>query len=216
MLVLGLALSPVVSRGVHAQVLFGSIVGSVTDSSGAAVPGAQIRVTQKETNESREVTTNDAGGYNLSTLPAGTYDIAVSKAGFRTFVAQETRLSLNTVVRVDAVLQVGTQSESVTVSAEAAQLQTDRSDVHGDFSTKQITDLPQPTRTYQGVMALMTGVAPPTASSGETTIQENPCKSRLTAPAAAAPMYASMVSATRIPGCSSIPRTFPRTKLFRP
>src|SRR5690242_17059600 len=126
----------------RAQVLFGSIVGTVTDSSGAAVPQAAVKVTNEETNETREVESNDAGGYVLSTLPAGTYTVSISKTGFRAFTAQRTPLTLNTVVRVDAVLQVGTQAESVTVVSDAIQLQTDRADVHGEFSTKQIEDIP--------------------------------------------------------------------------
>jgi hypothetical protein len=173
-LVLGIALTTVVSRIADAQVLFGSIVGSVTDASGAAVPNAQVKVTNQETNETREVATNDAGGYVLSTLPAGTYNVSVSKTGFRTFTAQHTPLSLNTVVRIDAALQVGTQSDSVTVTAESIQLQTDRADVHGDFTSKQLIETPQPTRTYQGILALMTGVAPPTANGGG---NNNPGKS---------------------------------------
>ena len=175
----------------RAQVLFGSIVGTVTDSSGAAVPQAAVKVTNQETNETREVETNDAGGYVLSTLPAGTYNVAISKTGFRAFTAQRTPLTLNTVVRVDAVLQVGTQAESVTVVSDAIQLQTDRADVHGEFSTKQIEDIPQATRTYQGILQLMPGVAPPTANGGGT---NNPGKSfqiTQTAPAAAPPTSAS-------------------------
>jgi hypothetical protein len=157
-----------------AQVLFGSIVGNVTDASGAGIPQATVRVTQQETNESREVHTNDTGGFVFSTLPAGTYTVSVSKTGFRTFTAQNTPLSLNTVVRVDATLQIGAQSESVSVSAEAAPLQTDRSDVHQDFTDRQIADIPQATRSYQGMLAYMPGIAPPTASSGGT---NNPGKS---------------------------------------
>ena len=65
-----------------AQVLYGSIVGSVTDSSGAAIQGAEVQVTQKETNETREATTNEAGGYTLSTVVAGTHTVSISKIGF--------------------------------------------------------------------------------------------------------------------------------------
>src|ERR1700730_16806880 len=68
----------------NAQTLYGSIVGNVTDSSGAAVVGANVKVTQIETSESREVKTNDSGGYTLTTVPAGTYTVAITQAGFRT------------------------------------------------------------------------------------------------------------------------------------
>lgn len=72
----------------EAQVLFGSIVGNVTDASGAAVPDATVKVTQRESNESGEVKTNESGGFVLSTLPAGTYDITISKGGFRSYTAK--------------------------------------------------------------------------------------------------------------------------------
>ncbi|HWB86510.1 MAG TPA: TonB-dependent receptor [Bryobacteraceae bacterium] len=157
-----------------AQVLFGSIVGNVTDATGAAVPGATVRVSSQQTNETREVTTNDAGGYVLSTLPAGTYRVSVTKTGFRTFNAEETPLNVNTVVRVDAVLQLGAQTETVTVTAASAPLQTDRADVHGEFTPQQIAEIPQPTRTYEGLLQNMPGIAPPTANGGG---NNNPGKS---------------------------------------
>jgi hypothetical protein len=171
---LGLLFTVCTSWRGEAQVLFGSIVGNVTDTSGAAVPDAVVKVTQRETTESREVKTNESGGFVLSTLPAGTYDITISKTGFRSYTSQSNQLSLNTVVRVDASLQVGVQTESVTVTADAAPLQTDRADVHTDITGQQITDIPQPTRTYEGMLAYMPGIAPPTASSGGT---NNPGKS---------------------------------------
>ncbi|MCU1258559.1 MAG: TonB-dependent receptor family protein [Bryobacterales bacterium] len=151
-----------------AQVLYGSIVGSVTDSSGAAIQGAEVKVTQKETNETREATTNEAGGYTLSTVVAGTYTVSISKIGFRTFVTQNALVRLNTVVRVDAALEIGAQTQEVLITAQSAELQTDRADVHAEFATKSIVDLPQPTRTYQGVLALIPGFAPPVASTGGT------------------------------------------------
>ena len=62
-----------------AQVLYGSLVGSVTDATGASVPGATVKVTQAQTSESRQVTTNDSGAYTLSTLPAGTWSVEIAK-----------------------------------------------------------------------------------------------------------------------------------------
>src|SRR6476646_5029933 len=101
--VLCLSISVVVSsrRTATAQVLYGSLVGSVTDATGASVPDATVKVTQMQTSESREITTSEAGGYTLSTLPAGTYSVEMSKAGFRRFSTQNIEVRLNTVVRVD-------------------------------------------------------------------------------------------------------------------
>ncbi len=169
-----LLIGSVASRPAYSQVLFGSLVGGVTDASGGAVPGASVKVTQIETNEVRETKTNESGGYTLSTIHAGTYKVTVTKEGFKTFNAENIQVTLNTVVRVDASLQVGAQSQSVEVTAEAAALQTDRADVHNEFSSKQMIDLPQPTRNFEGIVALMPGIAPPSASGGGT---NNPSKS---------------------------------------
>src|SRR5215470_3512786 len=79
--VLGLCSHPTIG-----QVLFSSIVGSVTDATGAAVPGATIRITEANTNDTRSVTSNEAGGYTVSTVPAGTYQVEITKEGFRGFI----------------------------------------------------------------------------------------------------------------------------------
>src|ERR1051326_3838906 len=114
----GAVLASVVPGLVQAQVLYGSLVGNVTDASGAGVPGATVKVTQTETNESREIQTSETGGYTLSTLAAGPYTLTVSKQGFRTFTTENIQVRLNTVVRVDAALQVGQINESVERSEE--------------------------------------------------------------------------------------------------
>jgi outer membrane receptor protein involved in Fe transport len=159
----------------RAQVLYGSLVGNVTDATGASVPGAAIKITHIQTNETREVRTNDSGIYTLSTVPAGTYQVAISREGFRSFTAQDIEVRLNTVVRVDAQLEVGAQAEKVEVTAEAAALQTDRADVHSEFTSQAFVNLPQPTRIYQGLLGLMPGVSPPIAATGN--IIGNPAKS---------------------------------------
>ena len=167
-----LAMVPV--RDAQAQLLFGSIVGNVVDASGAVIPAATVRVTQLETNESRETKTNESGGYILSTVHTGTYTVSVLKEGFKGFNAANVLVSANAEVRVDASLQVGAQTQTVDVTAESAALQTDRSDTHTEFSNQQMTDLPQPTRTFEGIVLLSPGVTPVGASSGG---NNNPSKS---------------------------------------
>jgi len=107
-------------RPAVAQVLFGSVVGNVSDSTGASIPSATVRITEVSTNESRAVQTNEQGAYTVSTVPAGTYRVEISKEGFRRFAASNILVNQNNVVRVDAQLQLGTQSERVDVSAESA------------------------------------------------------------------------------------------------
>src|SRR5947207_1367981 len=132
------------SRPMMAQVLFGSVVGSVTDATGAAVPGATVKITATQTNDSRTVLTNEAGGYTVSTVPPGTYQVEISKTGFRGFLTSNIIVNQNNVVRVDAALQIGAVSESVEVTAEGAVLQTDRADVHAEIAAHQFEQLPQP------------------------------------------------------------------------
>jgi hypothetical protein len=172
-LVLLLAVS---SRTASAQVLFGSVVGNVTDASGAAVPGAVVKITEMQTNESRSALTNEAGTYTIATVPAGTYQVEITKQGFRGFVTSDILVNQNNVVRVDAQLQVGTQSEKIEVNAEAAVLQTDRSDIHAEVASQALENLPQPTRTYEGLLQLVPGAIISTGSqlAGGT---NNPSKS---------------------------------------
>jgi hypothetical protein len=158
-----------------AQVLYGSIVGTVTDQSGALLPHATITVTQTETGEVRTAPTNDRGDYTISTIPAGTYKVVVSKAGFKQFSTTNIAVAINTTVRVDAGLSVGNQTETINVTtSDIAQLQTDTVDVHGQISTQELTDLPQPTTTYEGLIGELPGASPPSASSGGT---NNPVRS---------------------------------------
>src|SRR6516164_8531807 len=96
-----------------AQVLFGSVVGNVTDATGAGVPGAAIKITEMQTNESRSALTNETGTYTISTVPAGTYQVEILKQGFRGFLTSNILVNQNNVVRVDAQLEVGAQAERI-------------------------------------------------------------------------------------------------------
>ncbi len=146
----------------HAQVLYGSIVGNVTDASDAAISGATVTVTNPETNLVRQTTTNDTGAYNLPSLQAGNYVVKVTKEGFTAFTQQQVQVTINTVTRADAKLTVGGVTESVTVSADVATLQTDRSEVRAEIVSKQLVDLPVPLgRNYQQLFRTLPGFAPP-------------------------------------------------------
>src|SRR5438067_3396364 len=146
----------------RSQVLYGSIVGNVKDASEAAVAGATVTVTNSETNFTRQVTTNESGGYDLSAVPAGTYSLKVSKEGFGAYTLQGLQVTINTVSRADVSLKVGALTESVTVSAEAASLQTDRSEVRAEIVSQEMVNLPVPLgRNYQQLFRTLPGFAPP-------------------------------------------------------
>src|SRR5688572_5558543 len=146
----------------HAQVLVGSIVGQVSDTSGAGVPGATVRITHSETNQTRVTTTTASGDFNFPWLTGGSYNVAVSKEGFQTFNAQGISVATGQVVRVDAALRVGAISETVSVTADAAVLQTDRAEVRTEVTSTQLSNLPTPLgRNYENLLVTVPGLSPP-------------------------------------------------------
>lgn len=144
-----------------AQVLYGSIVGTVTDPTGAVVPKASVSITNKATGLSRDTVTDEAGRYSLLNVLAGTYELRVAAQGFRTATQTDVAVSINSVARVDVKLEVGALTEQVTVAASAAMLQTDKSDVRHELTSVAITELPLPYyRNYQSLLDLLPGTTP--------------------------------------------------------
>ncbi|HEY3439358.1 MAG TPA: TonB-dependent receptor [Paludibaculum sp.] len=144
-----------------AQVLYGSVVGTVEDPSGAVVPLAKITLTNTATSVARDVHADDQGRYNALSLTAGTYNMVVTAAGFRTLTRTGIEVTINTVTRVEARLEVGQLSDQVTVSASASALQTDRSDTRSEISSKTVVELPLASyRNYQSMINLVPGATP--------------------------------------------------------
>ena len=115
------------------------------------------------------VATDDRGGYEIRNIPPGIYDIKVSATGFSTFEAKDISLQANNIARVDAPLKVGSLSEVVTVGAEIVQLQTDKTDIHTDISSAQLTQVTVGGyRNFQSMMDLMPGVMPSTFQNAST------------------------------------------------
>ena len=150
-----------IPRPGDAQVLYGSLVGNVTEQSQAAVPGADVTVVNTETSLTRHVRTNESGTYSIPNLQAGTYSVTIRMSGFADFVAQDVVVGQNSTVRRDAVLKVaGVESSvSVTADAQAAQLQTDRGEVRHEIQTRQFEDLPVSVAgNYQSLLQTLPGV----------------------------------------------------------
>jgi hypothetical protein len=120
--IIGLALS----SPAHGQVLYGSLTGNLTDASGAAVPNAKVEATNTSTGVSKATTTDDRGAYLFSDLQPGTYKVTISAPAFSTRVFNDVNVSLNSVLRLDAELSVSAVTETVSVTAGVAALQTDR------------------------------------------------------------------------------------------
>ena len=91
----------------QAQVLYGSIVGNVEDSSGAALPGATVTITSKETGLSKTVVSSDVGSFTFTNVQAGLYDVKVSLQGFKEYAKADVPVTVNTVSRVDSRLELG-------------------------------------------------------------------------------------------------------------
>jgi hypothetical protein len=125
-----------------AQTLYGTLVGNITDPSGAAVTAAKVVAQNSGTGFTRESTTDERGGYIFSDLQPGTYTLRVTAPAFAAFTQTGVDVSVNAVRRADVQLQVATTSESIVVAASATTLQADRSDLRTELSTREFRDLP--------------------------------------------------------------------------
>jgi outer membrane receptor for ferrienterochelin and colicin len=120
----------------------GSISGLVTDPSGAVMPGVAVVVRNADTNATRELTSNDAGRYEALALQPGRYEIKASKTGFATLNRTGITLSVGERAIIDLAMQVSASAESVTVAADAAMVETDKTDVSTVVNLKDVMNLP--------------------------------------------------------------------------
>ncbi len=153
-----------------AQGLFGSISGIVTDSSGAVVPDATVKVTNLDTNVVITVKTNSAGLYGATSLNPGRYKVEGEAKGFKTAVLSQLTLDVNVNLKVDLSLTVGQVTESVEVTAANAPiLQTQQSDLGQTVSQKQLEELPtfsSSGRNVYSLLPLAAGVSQQTGCDG--------------------------------------------------
>src|SRR3954454_12564720 len=127
---------------VLAQTERGTISGSVSDPTGALVPGAKVTVTNTATNVASTLASNEAGGYVVPNLPPGTYRVRVEKEGFRTAVLNELELNAASSVRADITMEIGTAQQTVEVTADAVRLSTDNAKSATTITQKLVDDLP--------------------------------------------------------------------------
>ena len=150
-----------IAQDVNAQSLYGTVTGSVKDTSGGAIPGVEVTISSAMTNLSETAITNDVGNFTLGNLPNGSYTLRAVLTGFREAVTEGVAIYAGTIVRQDIVLQVGQITETVTVSSAATVLQTDSTDVSAQLETREITDLPLSAyRNYQSLINLVPGATP--------------------------------------------------------
>ena len=152
------------------QAVYGNIVGTVTDQSGAAVPNAKVTITDTGRGVSVNTTTNESGNFTQRFLIVGRYQVRVEVQGFKVAV-QEVGVSVDQEVSLDIKLQPGQVSEEVTITSEAPLLKTERADVAITFSEKTLTNLPLLNRRFTSVEIFTPGV---TAWPAQTAASEDP------------------------------------------
>jgi hypothetical protein len=163
LLLFGLAL---LGAPIFGQTL-GEITGQIVDSTGAVIAGATISITNVSTNATRNAVSTDAGVYTFPSLPPGTYNMRVEKAGFKTATTNQIEVQVQQTVRMDFNLSVGQVSESVEVSAQASQLQAENSTVGTVIENKRIVELPLNGRNYLQLVALSPNVTTASPSAGQ-------------------------------------------------
>lgn len=132
----------VFSSSASAQSVRGAIAGSITDASGAVIPGASITAVGEANGSKATTKSTSAGVYRFPDMPIGTYTITVSAPGFQTKVNKGVIVQVNTTSALDIPLAAGAVNETVTVDASAPRIETESSEIGGTVSNKQIEDLP--------------------------------------------------------------------------
>lgn len=145
----------------------GEITGHVSDSSGAAIPGATITLTNISNNASRSTISTDSGDYTFPSVPPGFYTLRTEHAGFKTATTKNLEVQVQQTVRVDISMEVGQVSESVEVSAQAALLQAENASVGTVVDNKAVVELPLNGRSYLGLVALAANANTLSPSSGQ-------------------------------------------------
>ena len=157
----GFMLAPFLTHQAKGQVLYGSLVGTVTDQSGAVVPDAAVTVKNTNTGLTLQATTDASGFYAIRNVTEGTYDLTVNKSGFRPYTETGVGVSINNVTRINPRLEVGAVAQAITVEASTAVLQTQTSDVKTSINAEVVNDMPLSRfRNYQTLLNLVPGATP--------------------------------------------------------
>jgi hypothetical protein len=155
---LGLLYSFVAAPPAHADNLYASIRGTVVDPSGAVVPEATLTATDLSTGLRYTTTSGKDGLFSFLQLPIGDYSVRAEKAGFKSFTAGHIHIDLDQVFSLRVAMELGTTSETITVEANPAQVETTSMQLGTTVSGQQIVDLPLNGRNWTQLMQLQPGV----------------------------------------------------------
>jgi hypothetical protein len=158
LLAAGLFLMAATPSVAGAQAVTGTLLGTVTDSTGAVVTGAKVTVTNQNTGLTRTVTTDAAGEYTVPSIPTGVYTVLVEMQGFKATALSQVEVGVDQRVRIDAALEVGAMTESVTIEATTPLLQTSSSELGTTVKNEQIEALPLNGRNFVSLTRTVPGV----------------------------------------------------------
>ena len=147
-----------------AQTFRGSIAGTALDSSGAAVPEAEVRAVSDATGFSRATLTTSAGEFRIPDLPLGFYTVTVSRPGFQSTSVKAVEVAVSRVTALSVQLAVAQQTQLVEVSAAAVTLETASSTLSGVVGPRTVQDLPMNGRDFRQMLKLSPGVSPASSS----------------------------------------------------
>ena len=157
-MILGMAATLLFSAGVSAQQVTGRILGTVTDASGAAVANAEIKVINQDTGTIRSATSGPDGLYNVPQVPAGTYSVEVTAAGFERSQFKNVTVTVGSDIRLDPKIVVGSVQQTVTVNETAPLVDTTTSSVGSIVEEQKVADLPLNGRNWIDLTLLQPGV----------------------------------------------------------
>lgn len=136
----------------------GALTGTVTDPSGAIISGATVTATNVGTGQSRDTTTSSDGAYKFSLLPPGNYSVKISAPGFKTAEVPSVKVNVTETAVLNHSLEIGAQTQQVTVEATAVTIQTENAANGGLVSGAEVTSLPLVSRNYTQIVSLSPGV----------------------------------------------------------
>lgn len=151
----------------RAQTATGQITGTVTDASGAVIPGAKVTVTSQLTGTSRETATSESGNYAVPFLPVSVYSVSVEKQGFRLAKSTDIQLNVADVIRVDLELAVGELTQTVEVRAATVSIETETAAISNLVSQRQVVDLPLNGRNFLQLLFLSAGAVETHGEQGD-------------------------------------------------
>jgi len=159
-------------RAASAQTTFGSVVGSVTDKTGATLAGAQVTLTNVGTNETHRMVTTGAGVFSFADLQPGTYRLDVEDRGFSHYTLNGIEVQTGGTTRADAALNLGDVQQTVEVTAAAPLIQTDSANLGGVIEGRTVQTIPLNGRNVNNLLELVPGVQPGGSTSGNISTNE--------------------------------------------